>query len=219
MINIISFKVCPFFQYVTSMLEAIKLPYEVEYADFDNCLFDISPNGKAPVLITESGEALFDADAIVSYLESLHGRLYQAKTNEEAALIEAWANYGSKNYVPQCSTMRSETQPEFEAYLDVFEKAIANMERQLGKHSYFMGEEISRVDIAWLPILYRARLVEDGVGFDFFANYPSVKQWQKTLLSLDIAKQSVSGDFEQVFNDFYLSTRFQARRNKASIAS
>lgn len=219
MINVISFKICPFFQYVTSMLEAIKLPYEVEYADFDNCLFDISPNGKAPVLITESGEVLFDADAIVSYLESLHGGIYQAKTKEEAALIEAWANYGSKNYVPQCSTMRSETQSEFETHLAVFEKAIANMERQLGKHCYFMGEEISRVDIAWLPILYRAKLVEERIDFDFVENYPLVKKWQMSLLSLDIVKHSVSGDFEQVFNDFYLSTSYLAKSNKASLTS
>lgn len=212
MIKVVSFKICPFFQYVTAMLEAIKVPYEVEYADFHNCLFDISPNGKAPLLITESGIVLFDSDAIVNYLDSLHDGLYIAKTKEEAAVIEAWANYGSKNYVPQCSTMRSESKEEFEANFAVFDKAINKMERQLGKHTYFMGKRLSRVDVAWLPIIYRSWLIEKHSGVDFFANYPLVKKWQKALLSLEIAKKSVSDDFSDVFTDFYLSTSFLAKQ-------
>ncbi|OUR83830.1 hypothetical protein A9Q75_04190 [Colwellia psychrerythraea] len=211
MIKVISFKICPFYQYVTAMLEATNTPYEVEYADFDNCLFDVSPNGKAPILITDIKEVLFDADAIVSYLGALYKGLYISKTKAESALIEAWANYGSKNYVPQCSTMRSASEDEYQSNLTIFTKSLVNIERQLGEYTYFNGEQLSLVDIAWLPILYRAHLIEKHAKVDFLAQYPKVKAWQKAMLFLDIAEKSVSPDFEQIFVDFYLSASYLAK--------
>jgi glutathione S-transferase len=208
MIKVISFKICPFFQYVTAMLEATNTPYKVEYADFDNCLFELSPNGKAPILITDSKGVLFDADAIVSYLDSLYEGLYKPNTKDKSALIEAWANYGSKNYVPQCNTMRSASETEYQSNLVIFNKSLINVERQIGEHTYFMGDQLSRVDIAWLPLLYRAHLIEKHTKVDFLAQYPKVKAWQKTMLSLDIAEKSVSSDFEKIFVDFYLSSGY-----------
>ncbi len=149
MIKIVSFKICPFFQYVTAMLKAKNIPFEVEYADFDNCLFEVSPNGKAPIVITEDKQVLFDADAIVNYLDRQYDGLYQPKTVEEQAFVEAWSNYGSKNFVPQCTAMRSVDQNAFDTHWPIFEKALINIEKQLNdQHSYFFGEQLSRVDVA-----------------------------------------------------------------------
>jgi len=212
MINVISFKICPFFQYVTAMLEAKKIPYQVEYADFDNCLFEVSPNGKAPILITESGSVLFDADAIVNYLEDRGEPLYQAKDAEQAALIEAWANYGSKNYVPQCSAMRSATQQEYQANFAIFNKSLFNIEKQLSDKPYFLGEQLSRVDVAWLPLLHRAWLIEQHSGVDFLSDYPKIKNWQRSLLSLPWLADTVSDDFTLVFTDFYLCAGYPMKR-------
>lgn len=208
MIKVISFKICPFFQYVTAMLEAKKLAYDVEYADFDNCLFAVSPNGKAPILISESGTALFDADAIVNYLENIGEHLYIAKDAEQAALIEAWANYGSKNYVPQCSAMRSASEEEYQHNFSLFNKSLINIEKQLANGPYFLGEQLSRVDIAWLPLLHRAQLVEIHTGIDSFKAYPKIKAWQQSLISLPWLESTVSDDFTSVFTDFYLSSGY-----------
>jgi len=212
MIKVISFKICPFFQYVTAMLEAKKISYQVEYADFDNCLFELSPNGKAPLLITESGTVLFDADAIVSYLESIGGNLQQGGNPEEKALIDAWANYGSKNYVPQCTTLRSNTEQQYQSNLAIFEKSLINIEKQLTNGPYFLGGSLSKVDIAWLPLLHRAWLVEQHTGLDFLVNYPKTKAWQKSLLSLPWLENTVSNDFEHIFTDFYLSSGYLVKK-------
>ncbi|MCW8832448.1 MAG: glutathione S-transferase domain-containing protein, partial [Colwellia sp.] len=81
----------------------------------------------------------------------------------------------------------------------------------IADHTYFNGEQLSRVDIAWLPLLYRSHLIEKHSKIDFLAQYPKVKAWQKAILSLGIAEKSVSSDFEQVFTDFYLSTSYLAK--------
>ncbi|MFH0288788.1 glutathione S-transferase family protein [Vibrio owensii] len=208
MLKVISFKICPFFQYVTAMLKAKHIPFEVEYADFNNCLFDISPNGKAPIVITENNTVLFDADAIVNYLDKQYSGLLQPRSAEDIALLEAWANYGSKQYVPQCSTMRSVDEAEFKQHWGVFEKALINMEKQLGSSVFFFGDELSRVDIAWLPILHRAWLVKKTTGHDMFRDFPNIKRWQENIIKLDWLMETVSEDFEEVFNRFYLSNTF-----------
>ncbi|WP_158654983.1 glutathione S-transferase family protein [Vibrio jasicida] len=190
------------------MLKAKHIPFEVEYADFNNCLFDISPNGKAPIVITENNTVLFDADAIVSYLDKQYSGLLQPRSAEDIALLEAWANYGSKQYVPQCSTMRSVDEAEFKQHWGVFEKALINMEKQLGSSVFFFGDELSRVDIAWLPILHRAWLVETTTGHDMFRDFPNIKRWQENIIKLDWLMETVSEDFEEVFNRFYLSNTF-----------
>ncbi|MEH0699200.1 glutathione S-transferase family protein [Vibrio owensii] len=190
------------------MLKAKHIPFEVEYADFNNCLFDISPNGKAPIVITENNTVLFDADAIVSYLDKQYSGFLQPRSPEDIALLEAWANYGSKQYVPQCSTMRSIDEAEFKQHWAVFEKALINMEKQLGSSVFFFGDELSRVDIAWLPILHRAWLVETTTGHDMFRDFPNIKRWQENIMKLDWLMETVSEDFEEVFNRFYLSNTF-----------
>ncbi|EKO3815178.1 glutathione S-transferase family protein [Vibrio harveyi] len=190
------------------MLKAKHIPFEVEYADFNNCLFDISPNGKAPIVITENNTVLFDADAIVSYLDKQYSGLLQPRSAEDIALLEAWANYGSKQYVPQCSTMRSIDEAEFKQHWVVFEKALINMEKQLGSSVFFFGDELSRVDIAWLPILHRAWLVEKATGHDMFRDFPNIKRWQGNVMQLEWLMATVSADFEEIFNRFYLSNTF-----------
>ena len=54
--KIISFKICPFVQRVTALLEAKDIPYDIEFislSDKPQWFLDISPNGQVPVLITD----------------------------------------------------------------------------------------------------------------------------------------------------------------------
>lgn len=55
MIRIISFKICPFVQRVTALLEAKGVPYSVDYislSDKPQWFLDLSPTGQVPVLVT-----------------------------------------------------------------------------------------------------------------------------------------------------------------------
>jgi glutathione S-transferase len=202
--KVVSFKICPFFQQVLAVLEAKNIPHEVEFTDFDNCLFEVSPNGKAPILITDDGVTLFDSDAIISYLEATYPEKDTSVTNEERALERGWRFQASKNYVAQCSAMRSETSESFASLTQVFQKALVKVEANLGNTEFFNGSKLGNVDIAWLPILHRATLIEKHTGYDFFENFPRIKAWQQNVMKLNLVEKSVSGDFEKIFTDFYL---------------
>jgi len=208
MIKIVSFKICPFVQRVVADLEAKEIPYEVEYislSDKPEWFLEISPNGQVPVLITESGTPLFESDAIIEYIEEVHGALEQDLTAEQKALDRAWSYLASKNYLVQCSTMRSDDSDVLKSRNDKLGSAFEKAEKKLGTGPFFNGPSIGKVDIAWLPLLHRAAIVEDRTGYDLLAEYPRVKRWQTSLLDTGLAERSVAGDFEDVFSSFYLS--------------
>jgi len=206
--KVVSFKICPFVQRVTALLEAKGVPYEVEYislTDKPQWFLDISPNGQVPVLITDSGQALFESDAIVEYIEEAFSALQPGIPLETKATNRAWSYLASKNYLVQCSAQRSPDKDVLQERSDKLGKAFDRIEKQLGGTTYFGGETIGMVDVAWLPLLHRADIVEQHSGYDFIGDRPKLKAWQQTLLSDDLAEKSVAPDFKEAFSNFYLS--------------
>ena len=208
MIKVVSFKICPFVQRVTALLEAKKIPYEIEFislSDKPQWFLDISPNAQVPILITETGTTLFESDAIVEYLEEAYKPLESDVSPEQKAVSRAWSYLASKNYLTQCSAMRSADEATLTERSNKLASAFAKVEKVLGNGSYFNGESLSMVDIAWLPLLHRAAIINKNTCYDFLADFPKVKAWQKSLMQTGLAEKSVSQDFEQRFTDFYLS--------------
>lgn len=210
MIKIVSFKICPFVQRVTAMLEAKQIAYDISYIDLKDkpqWFLDISPTGQVPVLVTEDGISLFESDAIVEYIDEISAPLEPGLTPEQRALNRAWSYQGSKHYLVQCSTMQSADRETLAELMPKLGKSFEKAEAQLGEGPFFNGEHLGNVDMAWLPLLHRAALVEEHSGYDMLAPFPKVKRWQQALIKTGIAEQSVPADFEEKFANFYLAER------------
>ncbi|MEX0300036.1 MAG: glutathione S-transferase family protein [Kordiimonas sp.] len=208
MIKIVSFKICPFVQRITALLEAKQVPYDIEYIslkDKPQWFLDISPNGQVPILITEANQVLFESDAIAEYLDEVHAPLETNTTPETRAQNRAWSYLASKHYLVQCSAQRSPTKDLLEERSANLHKAFQKVEKILGDTPYFRGNSIGNVDMAWLPLLHRAHIIEKHTCYDFLKGVPKVKAWQASLLKTGLAEKSVSEDFEENFTQFYLS--------------
>lgn len=208
MIKIVSFKICPFVQRVTALLEAKGIPYEIEYislTDKPQWFLDFSPNGQVPVLITEAGVALFESDAIVEYIDEISSPLETRLTAEDKAISRAWSYQATKNYLVQCSAMRSGDAITLAERSTKLRSAFAKVEAVLGDGPFFRGDTIGNVDIAWLALLHRADIINRHACYDFLADFPKAKAWQTALMTSGLAEQSVALDFEEAFTDFYLS--------------
>ncbi len=206
--KVISFKICPFVQRVTALLEAKDIPYQIEFISLSEkpeWFLDISPNGQVPVLITDEGRALFESDAIVEYLEEVYPALQPDLSAEDRAINRAWSYLASKNYLVQCGAQRSPDQVALQERSARLGQAFDRMEAQLGEGPYFGGETMGMVDIAWLPLLHRADIVFRHSGYDFVGERPRLKAWQTRLLRDDLAARSVAPDFVDAFSAFYLS--------------
>ena len=94
MIKIVSFIICPFVQRVTATLEAKGLPYEIEYISLSEppaWFVELSPTGQVPMLITDDGDALFESDAIVEYLDDIAAPLRDEASPVDRARDRAWS--------------------------------------------------------------------------------------------------------------------------------
>lgn len=217
MIRIVSFKICPFVQRVTALLEAKGIPYDIEYIQLSSkpeWFLDISPTGQVPVLITESGTPLFESDAIVEYLDEIYLPFDSELTAEQRAIDRAWSYQATKHYLVQCGAMRSADAETLAERAKNLGRAFARIEQALREGPFFRGEAIGNVDIAWLPLLHRAEIIRQYSGYDYLDKFTKVKAWQSMLMKTGIPDKSVSSDFEQAFSEFYLSSKTFLGANK-----
>ena len=208
--KIVSFTICPFVQRVTALLEAKNINYDIEYINLNDkpqWFLDISPNGQVPLLITDGGAALFESDAIVEYIEEITKPLETEVTPEQRALDRAWSYMATKHYLVQCSTMRSADKATYGERSDKLNKAFAKVESALSDGPFFKGTMLSNVDIAWLPLLHRAKIVAQHSHIDPLEAFPKVKAWQQALAQTPLFEKSVADSFEEKLIDFYLSEK------------
>jgi glutathione S-transferase len=222
MLKIVSFKICPFVQRVTAALEAKRIPYEIEYINLNDkpqWFLDISPNGQVPILVTENGTTLFESDAIIEYIDDEFGYLESNLSNENKALDRAWSYLGAKHYLTQCGALSSKSKTAFEERTANFIKVFEKVEKKLTSDTtFFKSDELSKVDIAWLPLLHRSAIIKEHSGYDFLCGLPKVQAWQKALLATGLAESSAADDFVDRFSDFYLNDTYLAE-NKDIVAN
>lgn len=133
--EVISFKLCPFVQRVTALLEAKQIHYDVEYIslqDKPQWFLDLSPHGQVPVLKTGGGEVLFESDAIFEYLEEAYPTLQPVLSYVEKAQNRAWSYLVAKNYLAQCYAQRSPDEETLNERSKKLKKVFDTIERQLG---------------------------------------------------------------------------------------
>lgn len=208
MLQVISFTICPFVQRLTALLEAKQIPYQVKYIslkDKPDWFLELSPHGQVPVLVTEKGTALFESEAIVEYIAEVYPNESEALSAEERAKERAWGYLAAKHYLTQCSAQRSGDYDTLISRQAKLNKAFSAIERAKGDLPFFNSEEPGWVDVAWLPLLHRAGIIEQYSGYDFLKEFPKLRQWQQNLIASGLTDRSVADNFEDKFTEFYLS--------------
>lgn len=208
MLKVVSYEICPFVQRVTALLEAKQIPYEITFIKLSakpQWFVDLSPTGQVPLLITQDGDALFESDAIVEYIEEVTPPLHADVAPVQRAKDRAWSYQASKHYLVQCSAMQSQNKAVLADRGAKLAQAFGRVEAELGDGPFFHGAALSTVDIAWLPLLHRAQIVKDHSGYDFLAQFPKVQAWQAALAKTGLFEKSVSANFGDAFAGFYLA--------------
>ena len=206
--KVVSFKVCPFVQRVTTLLELKAEPYAIEYIDLSNkpqWFLNVSPHGQVPILILDDGPVLFESDAIVEYIDEARAPPVGRVDLVQKAQDRAWSSLAARNYLVQCSAQRSPDEDTLVERRAVLSAALEKVEKQLSGRPFFNGDAVGMVDVAWISILHRASIIERYSGFDFIDGFPKIKRWQHVLLATGLAERSVAEDFEERFTAFYLS--------------
>lgn len=139
----------------------------------------LNPNGKIPVLVLDSGEALAESNAILNYLAD-GTPLLPAGRLERARVLE-WQFFEQYSHEPYIAVARfinrylgmpEARRTEYEAKQAGGRKALGVMERQLALTPFLTGDCYTIADIS----LYAYTHVAHEGGFDL-ADFPAVGAW------------------------------------------
>lgn len=127
---------------------------------------DHNPLGKIPVLILDDGRAIYDSRVIVEYVDTLRGgmRLIPDDPGEriDAKLIEAIADGVADAIVLILIESRRKANLQSRDWVArqraKVDAGIAELARQLGDKSYFVGDRFTLADIAAGAVLAYAAL-------------------------------------------------------------
>lgn len=138
-----------------------------------------NPNGKIPVLELEDGTCLWESNAILNFLAD--GSVYLPTEPRLRTQVLQWQFFEQYSHEPCIAVARfiqfylglpEERMKEYRSLHKAGYRALAVMERQLGRTPFLVGDSFSIADIA----LYAYTHVADQGGFDLLP-YTSIRQW------------------------------------------
>src|SRR5688500_20172009 len=113
-----SFKTCPWVQRAAIVLQAKRVPYEINYIDRDNrpdWFLAVSPHSKVPVLQIDEKEALFESNAIAEFLDETASPQLHPEDALQRARNRAWTDYVPTFASAISETAYSNTEADFNA--------------------------------------------------------------------------------------------------------
>jgi glutathione S-transferase len=176
---------------VKLVLKQLKVPYEwicVNILDKETRtpeFLAMNPNGRIPLLETETGVFLCESNAILHYLAE-GSPLLPADRLEHAQVLQ-WMFFEQYSHEPYIATARyivrylgrpAEHEQRLQDKMAPGYAALQVMQQHLNCHSYFVGDRYTIADIA----LYAYTHVAHEGGFDL-KPYPAVGAWLERVRS------------------------------------
>jgi glutathione S-transferase len=170
---------------VKLLLEQLSLPYEWIAIDIlkgetrTKAFLDKNPNGKIPVLETETGEFLCESNAILCYLAE--DSEFVPRDRLERAQVLQWMFFEQYSHEPNIATARyivrylgrpAEEEQRLQQKMAPGYRALDVMERHLSSRPFFVGQRYTIADIA----LYAYTHVANEGGFDL-SRYSAIRGW------------------------------------------
>ena len=212
--KLISFPICPFVQRSSILLEYKNQPYErinIDLANKPDWFLALSPLARVPTLVVSRGEkgvaALFESSVINEYLDEAYGKPLLNGDSLSKAHSRAWVAYSEALIMQQYALMLEQNEELFQVKLDAFLAALKKIKPAEGK-AYFNGESFGLVDASVAPVFTRLQWLPQLLGVlkteaktDKHSTY--LLGWIDSLVSHIAVQNSVAGDFDAHFIDYF----------------
>lgn len=151
---------------------------------------NINPIGKIPA-IDDGGFCMFESGAICKYLCDKVGSSLYPKDLQQRAVVDQWLDFSTLHIMINMSKVtfnrlfapRMGVAPSQESINDglkFLDQQLPMLDKQLGRHPYLAGNQITLADMTLLAALDPAEL--SGVDL---SKYPSLSAWRKKLQTQD----------------------------------
>jgi glutathione S-transferase len=198
--QLFSFSTCPYLQSIIINLKEKQQPFDVSYVDlYDKPSFldDLVPLGRLPVLKIGK-DLLFESSAINEYLEDISTGRLRPEDPIQCAHTRAWIIFIHDSLMSLYKMLVAKQEDEYADYLDVLSTQLIILD-QSATTPYFMGEDMSLVDVEIAPLLYRIQLIKNIKGPNLLANTDNLQKVSNNLLNKKSVKESVPDIFDKAF--------------------
>lgn len=196
-IRIYSAQVCPFAQRTNMVLAEKGLTSElteIDLADKPDWFGEISPYLKVPVLV-HGQDRVYESAIINEYLEELYPEPgLMPKDAMARASVRIWIDYCDTKFIPtfyklllsQDEDKRAELRHTLLGQLEFIEQE--GLAKLSGHGPYWLGADLSLLDIAFYPFFERFVLMEHYRGVEIPTGCSRLKAWLKAVAARDSAK-------------------------------
>ena len=217
-VEIYSASVCPYAHRTRLALLEKGVDFKLTEIDLQNkpeWFADVSPYGKVPV-IKYGSDRVWESTIIDEYLDEVFPEppLMPSEPGERA-IARIWIDFANVKFVPTFYKLLLNQEPEKQQEsAEMLRNHLLFMENEgIGKissGSYWFGESLTLVDIAFYPWFERWGVLEHYRGFAFPAECVRLQKWWDVMRDRDLV-QSIKHTA-----DFYIEQYIQYANNTAS---
>lgn len=200
-IELFSFEACPYAQRTRMMLIEKGIEYSLTEVDLYNkpdWWKKLSPHGKVP-LLRHDGDIVYESRVINEYLEEVFPEpaLLPASSMRRAK-TRIWMDYCDTYLLPALHNLiadRHDEEKQIENRKSIRDKLLFIEKEGLRKLSdgpFFMGPEITLVDLQFMPFIERFPCYEEFWGASIPVECNRLRAWIKAMQNQESHKRTVN---------------------------
>jgi len=203
-LRLISFKLCPFVQRASIVLEHKAIEHEIVDVDLANppeWFLKISPLKKVPLLLV-GDHVIFESSVINEYLDEPSPKKLHPHDIVLRAKNRSWIESGSACMWDAFHLTVKETEKEFNEVQDGLLGKFDQLEKEkaINGSPFFNGNEFSLIDASYAPLLQRLEYINKiKPGVIDQKRHPTVNDWKDALLKLDIVQKSCVPEIKEIY--------------------
>lgn len=200
--KLIGIDICPYVLRCLIMLHLGDVEFEKKFFDPPNkpdWFLKISPTGKVPVLEFD-GVYIFESLVINEFLNEKLNLHLQVPDPIEKAINRCWSEYSSTLLTKVYSLVRAVNKTDFEQLADQIKEGLRWLETTMIRLPYFNGDNLALIDIAFAPLFFRLRNLNENYSMNFFMDTPTVRTWSSNVLKNESIANSIPENYPELLN-------------------
>ncbi|MHB1232379.1 MAG: glutathione S-transferase family protein [Burkholderiales bacterium] len=197
--------VCPFAHRVRLALHEKVIAHELISVDLENIpdwYYEISPTGRAP-LLKQGDQVIWESTVINEFLEDAYPeRPLLPSDPVSRAHARIWIQYCNSTFQPNfCGLVFELDESKHEGIRAALRDSLKDIEAGLAKTSpgpYWLGEELTLVDLTYYPFFEQALVLAEYRAFEMPQEHSNLNRW------LDAMKNRVSVQDNRRDAGFYI---------------
>jgi glutathione S-transferase len=176
--------VCPFAYRVRLALHEKAIPHEMISVDLENIpdwYYKISPTGRAP-LLKQGDQVIWESTVINEFLEDAYpDRPLLPRDPVARAHARIWIEYCNNTFQPSfCGLVFELDESKHDKIRNALRDSLISIEAGLAETSpgpYWLGEELSLVDLTYYPFFEQALVLAEYRAFEMPKDHINLNRW------------------------------------------